>query len=110
MNVQADYTGFITLLCVLAISIVVYKIKKSKNQKSEKTAGVISVSSGAYAEKAGSNKGDAGSNNNWIIAAVAAYLEEESAPVSAMAWTPSMVEKQGPWVNFPRIQKRLTRV
>ena len=46
----------------------------------------------------------------WIIAAVAAYLEEESAPVSAMAWIPSASEKQVPWVFVPRIQKRLARV
>ena len=46
----------------------------------------------------------------WIIAAIAAYLEEESAPVSAMAWIPSESEKQVPWVFVPRIQKRLARV
>ncbi len=48
-------------------------------------------------------------DNTWIIAAVAAYLEEESTPVSAMAWIPSASEKQEPWVTIPRIQKRLSR-
>ena len=94
--------SFLAFLCVFMIFLkkVLDNPKPEKNNAGETTGRNETASAVASALS---------SDDTWIIAAVAAYLEEEDVPISAMAWTPSASEKQEPWVTVPRIQKRLAR-
>ena len=107
-----NYSGFIVLSIILVLAIIISIVKKNINKnKAGKSIAKSSADSAASGNNGHIWSGD-GENNmiktadiNWIIAAMAAYLEEESH-VSAMAWTASASEKQEPWVTFPRVQKR----
>ncbi|MCL2481558.1 MAG: hypothetical protein FWF38_07590, partial [Spirochaetaceae bacterium] len=107
--VEINYSGVIFLSVLLVLAIIISIVKKNIN-KNKAGKSVAKPSEASVAATAWSGDGE---NNmiktadiNWIIAAMAAYLEEESH-VSAMAWTHSASEKQEPWVTFPRVQKRL---
>ena len=99
MGVVFTFLGFLCVFMVFLKKVIdgpkLGKKSDGASAKTEKPSAAVPASS----------KDD----NTWIIAAVAAYLEEESAPVSAMAWMPSASEKQESWVTVPRIQKRLAR-
>ena len=95
--------SFLAFLCVFMIFLKkVIDKPKSEKKSSGETADKIKIPSAV-------TSASPNDDNTWIMAAVAAYLEEESLPVSAMAWIPSASEKQEPWVTVPRIQKRLAR-
>ena len=117
MELTYNIPGVITFFSVGCLAFIIYLIKKSANkQKTAKSNGKTSgasASSNGHVDKNWSGDGESTfittGDTKWIIAAVAAYLEEESY-VSAMAWIPSASEKQEPWVALPRVHKRLVRV
>ena len=116
MDLNINLPGVITFFSVCCLSYIIYMVKKSINKQkaagSNKASGA-SASSNGNVDKTWSADGESTfittGDTKWIIAAVAAYLEEESY-VSAMAWIPSASEKQEPWVALPRVHKRLVRV
>lgn len=102
MLIVFAFLGFLCLMMVVIKRIF------------DKTPGTGKVSQPKASPEVGkpseSSAKDTVSDNGWVIAAVAAYLEEEDQPRSALSWQPAESEKNDPWVNVPRIQKRLARI
>ena len=88
----------------LSVMMVVIKRIFDRQPSAVKTVNVQEKSASAPAAV------DQGSSDDaWVMAAVAAYLEEEDQTKSALSWLPSESEKHDPWVNTPRIHKSLAR-
>ncbi len=87
---------FFFLAFLAVVMVVLGKIDNAKKAPAPAPAA-------APAEKAAEN-------NDWIIAAVAAYIEEDEEPVSALAWTPSENLKYDSWASAPRVTKRFSGV
>lgn len=92
--------AFLGLLCVMMV--VIKKIFDKPAKEVEKVQ-VTPVATPATVVSASAD------NDSWVIAAVAAFLEQEDIPVSAMAWLPPSGEKQDPWVSVPRLQNHAAR-
>ncbi len=86
--------AFLGFLCLLMVVI-----KQVFDKKPEVSQIVIEKESPGGVKTAETDESD------WITAAVAAYLDEEDSPRSAMSWQPAENEKSDPWVSTPRVQK-----
>ncbi len=111
MNIEAySYTVLSAILGMLIVfgflgflSVFMVLIKRVFDDKPAQPATTVVASS--------SDKGrDTADEAGWITAAVAAYLEEEDSPRSALAWQPTVNEKSDPWVITPRVQKTFSGV
>lgn len=95
---------FLGFLCVFMV--LIKRLFEEKNANVE-----IAVAAGAAATAASVETAAAASDDaDWITAAVAAYLEEEDSPRSALSWVPGEKEKSDPWVVTPRVQKTYSGV
>jgi sodium pump decarboxylase gamma subunit len=113
MNIEAfSYTVLSAILGILIVFaflgflclfMIVLKRVVDGNPVKIKTA----VTSAAAASGTAVSAAD---ESDWITAAVAAYLEEEDSPRSAMSWLPAENEKLDPWVSTPRVQKTFSGV
>lgn len=92
---------FFFLAFLAVVMVILGKIDNAK--KAPAPAPAAAPAAAAPAEKAAEN-------NDWIIAAVAAYIEEDEEPVSALAWTPSENLKYDSWASAPRVTKRFSGV
>ena len=117
MNIEAySYTvlsAFLGITIVFAflgfLSIFMVLIKRVFDEKRADTE--IAVAAGAVAAVSSGKEGGALSDDEeWITAAVAAYLEEEDSPRTALSWQPAEKEKTDPWVITPRVQKTFSGV
>ena len=93
--------GFLGFLCLFMV--LIKRVFDGNPAKSE-----IAVTAVAGASTASAS--EAADDTDWITAAVAAYLEEEDSPRSAMSWLPAENEKSDPWVSTPRVQKTFSGV
>lgn len=118
VNIQAySYTvlsSIIGMLIVFAflgfLSLMMVVIKRIFEKQPDTGKTSLPKSSPEGGKPAESGVKDTVTDNSWVIAAVAAYLDEEDQPKSALSWQPAESEKHDPWVNVPRIQKRLARI
>jgi len=109
MNIEAySYTvlsailGILIVFCFLGfLSLFMVLIKKVFDDKPVKIEAAVTTGASASAVS---------DESDWITAAVAAYLEEEDSPRSALAWLPAENEKSDPWVSTPRVQKNFSGV
>ena len=109
MNIEAySYTVLSAILGILIVfgfltflSLFMVLIKKIFDDKPAAMPAKPEVSD------AGKTVSD---ESEWITAAVAAYLEEEDSPRSAMSWLPGENEKLDPWVSTPRVLKLFSGV
>lgn len=92
---------FFFLAFLAVVMVILGKIDNAK--KAPAPAPAAAPAAAAPAEKAAEN-------NDWIFAAVAAYIEEDEEPVSALAWTPSENLKYDSWASAPRVTKRFSGV
>lgn len=90
--------GFLGFLCLFMVLI-----KRIFDDKPVKIEAAVTVGASASAASVSDE-------SDWITAAVAAYLEEEDSPRSALAWLPADNEKSDPWVSTPRVQKNFSGV
>lgn len=99
--------GVPLVFCFLAflavVMVILGKIDNAKKAPAAAPAPAAPAAAPAAAESAAEN-------NDWIIAAVAAYIEEDEEPVSALAWTPSENLKYDSWASAPRVTKRFSGV
>lgn len=94
--------SFLGLLCVMMVAIK--KIFDKSANGTEKVQATPVAAPSVVAPASASED-----NDSWVIAAVAAFLEQEDIPVSAMAWLPPSGEKQDPWVSMPKLQNHAAR-
>ena len=91
---------FFFLAFLAVVMVVLGKIDNAKKAPAPAPAAAPAAAAPAAAAE----------NNDWIIAAVAAYIEEDEEPVSALAWTPSENLKYDSWASAPRVTKRFSGV
>ncbi len=111
MNIEAySYTvlsailGITIVFCFLGfLCLFMVLIKRLFDDKPAQPATTV-------VESSSDNKSEKADDTDWITAAVAAYLEEEDSPRSALAWQYSANEKSDPWVVTPRVQKTFSGV
>lgn len=94
---------FFFLAFLAVVMVILGKIDNAKKAPAAAPAPAAAAAAPAAAESAAEN-------NDWIIAAVAAYIEEDEEPVSALAWTPSENLKYDSWASAPRVTKRFSGV
>ncbi len=104
MGIVFAFLGFLSLLMVF-IKRVFDSPASPANAVKTKPADAV-----ANANEAGRGSENSAEDNMWIIAAVAAFLEDEDMPKSAMAWQPAESEKHDPWVSVPGVQRQPSRV
>lgn len=90
---------FLSVMCVVMILMKKFIGREKKE---------VSVS--APAGEAVSAKEKSSESNEWIAAAVAAYIEEDEEPVSALSWIPGEELKYDSWASSPRVAKRFSGV
>ena len=113
MNIEAySYTVLSAILGILIVfaflgflCVFMVLIKRLFDDKPAKTEISVAPAASGKAEKS-----SAAADVDWITAAVAAYLEEEDSPRSALAWQYAVNEKSDPWVATPRVQKTFSGV
>ncbi|MDX9799796.1 MAG: OadG family protein [Spirochaetia bacterium] len=107
MGIVFAFLAFLSLLMV-----VINRIFDGKDQGvAVKTSSAKNnAAAGAKANGVSTGNGKEAEDNTWIIAAVAAFLEEEDMPVSAVAWQPAGDEKLDPWVSAPGGHRQAVRV
>lgn len=93
--------GFLTFL-----SIFMVVIKRLFDRNNSKPADTVSSDEKPPAEN-NSGSGSRAESEDWIIAAVSAFIADEDQPRSAMSWLPSADDKFDPWVSTPRISPRI---
>jgi len=93
-------------LCGLSLLMVLLKVVFKERVK-DKTASATS-STAAAAPAGPAVTAVKREDNNWIMAAVSAFLalEDENSP-SAAGWGPAGSEKSDPWINRSAFDKKL---
>ncbi len=103
-SVLASILGILIVflsLCALSLLMVVLKVIFRERKEETPVADVTKPSGPAVTAVQRVN-------NDWIMAAVAAFLagEDENAP-SAGVWSPGLSEKSDPWINRAAFDKKL---
>lgn len=99
--------AFLGFLCLLMVFIKRVFDSPASQTSSVKTKPAVA---GPEANAAAGGSSNSAEDNMWIIAAVAAFLEDEDMPKSAMAWQPAETGKHDPWVSVPGVQRQPSRV
>ena len=102
MGIVFTFLGFLSVLMVVIKKLFDNPQKAVITQDPGKKSGAGETKSASAESSA--------EDSSWIIAAVAAFLEDEDQPRSALSWLPQSGEKQDQWVSSPRIHKQQARV
>ena len=100
MGIVFTFLGFLSLLMVIIKRVFDSPASPANVVKTKQADTAMNNNA---AERGSESRAE---DNMWIIAAVAAFLEEEDMPKSAMAWQPAESEKHDPWVSVPGVQRQ----
>jgi len=104
-SVMASVLGIsIVFISLVGLSLLMVLLKVLFGDKEKKPASVeVAASSGNTGAGAVAKE-----NNDWIMAAVAAYLmEEDGVAPSALSWGPQVGEPTDPWINNAAFDTKL---